>query len=54
MKQINSILRTLCLTALLCMTSVNASAYVVYDNKSDLQTIINKYDYPQPADRFLL
>ena len=34
-KQINSILRTLCLTALLCMTSVNASAYVVYDNRSD-------------------
>ena len=32
MKQINSILRTLCLTALLCMTSVSASAYKVYDN----------------------
>ena len=32
MKQINSILRTLCLMALLCMTSVNASAYKVYDD----------------------
>ena len=40
MKQINSILRTLCLTALLCMTSVNASAYVVYDNTSNLTEII--------------
>ena len=31
MKQINSILRTLCLTALLCMTSVNASAYEIFN-----------------------
>lgn len=36
MKQINSILRTLCLTALLCMTSVNASAYVVYDGTGNI------------------
>ena len=34
MKQINSILRTLCLTALLCMTSVSASAYKFYDDNS--------------------
>lgn len=53
MKQINSILRTLCLTALLCMTSVNASAYVVYDNKSDLQTIINKISESE-TDRILV
>lgn len=31
MKQINSILRTLCLTALLCMTSVSASAYEIFN-----------------------
>lgn len=31
MKKINSILRTLCLAAMLCMASVNASAYIVYD-----------------------
>ena len=35
MKQINSILRTLCLAALLCMTSVNASVYKVYDKSYD-------------------
>ena len=32
MEHINSILRTLCLMALMCMTSVNASAYKVYDD----------------------
>lgn len=31
MKQINSILRTLCIAALLCMTSVNASAYEIFN-----------------------
>ncbi|MCQ2071493.1 MAG: hypothetical protein MJY96_00005 [Bacteroidaceae bacterium] len=41
-KQINSILRTLCLTTLLCMTSVNASAYVVYDWSDPLAEIIEK------------
>ena len=39
MKQINSILRTLCLTALLCMASVSASAYKVYDQSCDLSSI---------------
>lgn len=36
MKHINIIFRTLCLTALLCMTSANASAYVVYDGQGDI------------------
>ena len=31
MKQIDSILRTLCIAALLCMTSVNASAYEIFN-----------------------
>ena len=53
MKQINSILRTLCLTALLCMTSVNASAYVVYDNTSDLSEIINNISKSE-TDRILV
>ena len=44
MKQINSILRTLCLTALLCMTSVNASAYVVYDGTGNIGIGTNKKD----------
>ena len=36
MKQINSILRTLCLMVLLCMTSVSASAYVVYSGEGGI------------------
>ena len=36
MKHINTIFRMLCLTALLCMTSANASAYVVYDGQGDI------------------
>lgn len=36
MKKINSIIRTLCLMALLCMTSFNASAYMIYDGRSDI------------------
>ena len=44
MKQINSILRTLCLTALLCMASVSASAYKVYDGSCDLSRIAEFMD----------
>ena len=36
MKHINTIFRMLCLTAMLCMTSANASAYVVYDGLGDI------------------
>ena len=41
MKQINSILRTLCLAALLCMTSVNAFAYKVCDDPHTFNNLIN-------------
>ena len=42
MKQINSILRTLCLMALLCMTSVSASAYVVYSGEGDIEAKVGQ------------
>lgn len=41
MKQINSILRMLCLAALLCMTSVNAFAYKVCDGPNTFNNLIN-------------
>lgn len=35
MKKINSILRTLCIAALLCMASINASAYEIFNGEID-------------------
>ena len=50
MKQINPILRTLCITALLCMTSVSAFAYKTYDGDGR----INVFSLSMGDDKILV